>query len=646
AKYIGQLLEEIKAESTDLKRTAVVLGDETLIEPLLNSIPASIDSINVTMGFPLKSVPLSTLFERLFYIHLKTGTSYYYKDVLALLSNKEVQIILKDHKSNLAIDLVNRINTNNILFISYNDIKDLAPEKIEALDLLFGKWKTSKEAISSCKKLIMLIKSKLAKSGNEMIFEYLYRFNKLFNELERLNDTYNYFDTLSSLHSVYKELLSSETMDFRGEPLEGLQIMGMLESRVLDFETVIISSVNEGILPAGKTNNSFIPFDVKRENELPTYKEKDAVYTYHFYRLLQRAKNVYIIYNTELDALTGGEPSRFINQLKLEGIHNITYNIASPQVPYLIKSLKQVKKTDPILSIIKELSISGFSPSSLTNYIRNPLDFYYQKILGVKDFDAVEETIATNTLGSVIHNALEEFYNPFINHELNVAMLSELLPKIDSSVQAHFKDLYKKGDLSQGKNLIILEVAKRYISNFIQSEIKQLSTGATIKILGIEQDFKVELDISELDFPVILKGKIDRIDEFNGTTRVIDYKTGYVEQSKVEIINWNDLTLDYEKYSKPFQLLSYCYALHLSKSISLPVTTGIISFKNSQKGFLPFSKKDKAGNGAVKEQLVTEDTLTQFRIQLHKLILEICDQEQPFVEKELDHDYSNELSFT
>ena len=158
------------------------------------------------------------------------------------------------------------------------------------------------------------------KSNNSLELEYLYRFHTLFNQLTELNSRYKYLDSIAALHTVYQELLSSETLDFKGEPLEGLQIMGMLESRVLDFETVIITSVNEGILPSGKTNNSFIPFDIKVQNGLPTFKEKDAVYTYHFYRLLQRAKNVYILYNTEVDALKGGEKSRFITQLEVEGL--------------------------------------------------------------------------------------------------------------------------------------------------------------------------------------------------------------------------------------------------------------------------------------------------------------------------------------
>ncbi|UWX54837.1 hypothetical protein NYZ99_19090 [Maribacter litopenaei] len=141
------------------------------------------------------------------------------------------------------------------------------------------------------------------KNNEYLALEQLFKIHTLFNQIGELVQEYEYLNSLRSLKSLFRQLISSETLDFQGDPLEGLQIMGMLESRNLDFETVILTSVNEGILPSGKSNNSFIPFDLKNEFGLPTYKEKDAVYTYHFYRLLQRAKNIYLIYNTEPDVL-------------------------------------------------------------------------------------------------------------------------------------------------------------------------------------------------------------------------------------------------------------------------------------------------------------------------------------------------------
>lgn len=199
-------------------------------------------------------------------------------------------------------------------------------------------------------------------------------------------------------------------------------------------ETVIISSVNEGILPAGKTTNSFIPYDVKLENGLPTYKEKDAVYTYHFYRLLQRAKNVYIIYNTEPDVLNGGEKSRFITQMQIENIHNVQHHLMAPKVEVAQKSLKIIEKTPALLERLQEIAGAGFSPSSLTNYMRNPLDFYYQNVLKIQDFDDIEETVAANTLGSVIHQTLEDFYEPHKGQTLTDSHIIKMKTLIERTV--------------------------------------------------------------------------------------------------------------------------------------------------------------------------------------------------------------------
>jgi len=409
----------------------------------------------------------------------------------------------------------------------------------------------------------------------------------------------------------------------------------MLESRVLDFETVIISSVNEGILPSGKTNNSFIPFDVKLENNLPTFKEKDAVYTYHFYRLIQRAKHVYILYNTEIDALKGGEKSRFITQLDVEGIHSIKHTIASPNVPVIEKKLQHITKSPSVLDQLKILSNKGFSPSSLTNYMRNPLDFYYEKVLGIKEFEDVEENIASNTLGSVIHNTLEELYQPLEGLFLTLEHLNGFKPQIEGMITQHFKKLYKDGDFTSGKNLIIFEIAKRYIFNFIDSEIEAIEAGNTIKILAIEADETIDLNIEGLDFPIKLTGKVDRVDAYNGITRVIDYKSGKVEQNKVEIVDWEAITTDYDKYSKSFQVLCYAYMMYKKGKIQLPVEAGIISFKNLKEGFLKFGKKASTYSRN-KEQLIDNDTLNNFEAELEKLILEICNPDIDFIEKELD----------
>ncbi|AUS05340.1 PD-(D/E)XK nuclease family protein [Pseudotamlana carrageenivorans] len=636
AKYIGTILQELHQEDATLENTAVILGDENLLIPVLNSIPDTIENLNITMGFPLKSIPLASFFDALFNIHKTPSKSFYYKDIIKLISHQFIRPLFLVEDIDYASLVIETIDSNNMVYLSVKRLKQLAPPCASVIDLLFTNWQISiDQALSNCSNLILAIKEHLDKNSKSDILslEYLFRFNALFNDLTQLNNTHEHIKDISTLYSVYNELLNSESLDFQGEPLQGLQVMGMLESRVLDFETVIISSVNEGVLPSGKSNNSFIPYDVKLENKLPTYKEKDAVYTYHFYRLLQRAKRVFILYNTEADALTGGEKSRFITQLELEGIHNIKHQIIAPQVPILEQKLTVVKKNAALNRAIAKLASGGFSPSSLTNYIRNPIDFYYQNILKIRDHNDVEETVAANTLGTVVHNTLEDLYKPLINSFIDIEMIKSLKSKIEERVIHHFKTEYKEGDITKGKNLIISEIAKRYVSNFLDLEIKSLKAGNQIKIIAIEAQNDILINLPELDFPVRLRGIVDRVDAYNGVIRIIDYKTGKVDQNQVEITNWEDITTDYKKYSKSFQILAYAYMMQQKGLVKFPIEAGIISFKNMGAGFLKFSKKE-AGSRS-KNALITEDTLIAFEKELKHIILEICDSQIDFTEKEV-----------
>ncbi|MFC4722752.1 PD-(D/E)XK nuclease family protein [Geojedonia litorea] len=637
-KQIGALLNQLQESKKSLSNTAVILGNEHLLIPLLNSIPEQIDTVNVTMGLPLRSIPMAFLFESLFKIHKNAKPNIYYKDVTAILSNSYIKPLFSEGSKNYADALISHIQENNIAYLSLSTLNLFSPSHSELFTILFGSWNnTAQTAIHNCTQLILLIKEHLQKQATKSVIdmEYLYRFNVVFTELQNLNTTYPHINSINALFGLYKEIIANETLDFKGEPLQGLQIMGMLETRVLDFETIIISSVNEGILPAGKSINSFIPFDVKLEHGLPTYKEKDAVYTNHFYRLLQRAKRVYILYNTEPDVLKGGEKSRFISQLEIENIHDIKSVVIGPNVKATVSSLKQIEKTDAIMERLKTVASEGFSPSSLTNYIRNPIDFYYEKILGIKPFEELEETIAANTLGSVIHHSLETLYTPIKNQFLTKDYITSLKPLISSTVKEHFKNLFKDGDFSKGKNLIVFEIAKRYVFNFLEKELESINAGNTIKIIDLEASYSTDLNLPELGFPVRLNGTVDRVDEFNGVTRIIDYKSGKVIQGQIEIVNWEDILTDYTKYSKSFQVLSYAYMLHQQNPNCLPVEGGIISFKNLQgEYFLKFGKKESI-RGRTKDQLINQDTLDAFFIQLKTLILELCNPNIPFVEKPL-----------
>jgi len=288
---------------------------------------------------------------------------------------------------------------------------------------------------------------------------------------------------------------------------------------------------------------------------------------------------------------------------------------------------------------LEQLAGRGFSPSALTTYIRNPLDFYKQYILGIRDNEEVEETVAYNTLGTVVHDTLEVFYKPFIGKPLTLENLKELKKGTAKEVKIQFEKTYSKAPLSLGKNLLIFEVAKRYVINFLNMEIKELEAGKNIIIKEVESNLTSALSIPELAFPVYIRGKVDRVDLLDGVLRIIDYKTGKVMQNQLEIIDWDLLTSDYDKYSKPFQVLTYATMLLDKTENNGEVEAGVISFKNLKVGFLKFSLKEKQGGKAIKNSNITEEILNDFQKQLSHLILEICNPEIPFIEKELKPAY-------
>ena len=625
AKAIGQLLCDIPKDR--LSSTAIVLGDESLLLPVLNAIPSHIDDINITMGLPLRTIPLASFFELLFKIQLQGSKEIYYKLILEILNHPSIQNNLGEEKMLIS----EAINKQNIVSISKNDLLALVPIPDNTfLELVFSKEQKPSSFLKNTLQIIECIKSKL-KENDAVLREYLYAFNTVFNELMLLVSTQNFVSTIELLHQVYKDALSTKTLDFIGKKHDGLQIMGVLETRVLDFETVIIASVNEGVFPSGKSNNSYIPYDVKRDYKLPTYKEKDAVYTYHFYHMLQRANDIHIIYNTEPGDLNSGEKSRFITQLEVESKnfpnHTYTHQIFVPEVPKINIGLRHIKKTPQVIAQLQYRASKGFSPSALTTYMRNPIDFYNRYVLGVGEIEEVEETVAYNTLGTVVHDTLWKLYEPYKGELLNAEIIAVMKSLSNERITQEFTKTYSKSSLDKGKNLLIFEVAKRYVHNFLELELSRINAGEEIHILELEADKRVKIEIESLDFPIYLRGQVDRYEVANGIKRVIDYKTGNVAQNDVVVKDWELITSDYKKFSKPFQILQYAYMMHLETPFTEPIEAGIVSFKNLKSGFLPFKfEKDTA---------ITSETFSAFEIQLKALIKEICDPTIPFIEKEI-----------
>jgi hypothetical protein len=642
AKIAGKIIEKIVFENKSLENTAIVLSEENILIPVLNALPVEVENLNITMGYPSKNNPAQILIYKLFQLQLnaqnrnKKQSVFYYKEVLEILNNP---LIVSSIQAN---EVVKIIKNSNLTFITSNRLGELFSKydlmNNELVHHLFFDWNVSiNEILEKLKAILIYIKTHLSNQNEQdkVTKAFVFSIYNVILKITNYFETYNKIENLEILFSIYKQVIDQAQVSFEGEPLKGLQIMGILESRVLDFENVIITSLNEGKLPGGKSNNSFIPYDVKLEKGLPTYKERDAIFTYHFYRLLQRAKNIYLLYNTHSEGIDAGEKSRFITQLEIEHLPNhnfkkVFYNAIKPDTIY---QPIEVIKTQPILDRLEEIATGkGFSPSSLTNYLRNPIQFYYQRILGVRENEEVEENVAANTLGTIIHEVLEKMYAPFEgkNIQIQLSDIDVMIQNIEAITLEKFIEVYKEGEIKKGKNLIAFEVAKRNIYNFLIQEKQHIENGDELFILSLEKPHETIFEHHNLPYSVKISGKVDRIELRNNTIRIIDYKTGKVEANKLKINTFEGLTLDLAN-DKIIQLL--CYAMMFQTNPlkgNYNVEVGIFSFKNMKAGFLPFTFGK--GRGIVGETVITTEFLENFKEELVILIQEILNPAISFKE--------------
>lgn len=626
-KYIGEILEK----TNDFKNTALVLADETLMPITLNSLPKNVDAINITMGYPLKDVPITSLLFSIFQLFISQEklqknvvNEFYYKDVVRFFKHQSIYGLI-----DTIDDFTAQIAKENQTFINENYIEDFIKEnKLEVKNVILNLFQPFINVANFIDRILGII-NLLKEEVNALEKEYLFRFYTAFTQLKTLQDEFEYFTDLKIIAQFFRQLISSESLSFQGEPLKGLQLMGMLETRVLDFENIILASANEGVLPASSQQNSFIPFDVKIEFGLPTYREKDAIFSYHFFRLLQRAKNVYILYNTEHDVFGSGEKSRFVTQLEMMRT-DIVQKIVSPKVVAQNTELKKIAKNDLVFDRLKEIAKSGFSPSSLTNYLYNPVAFYKQKILRIQEFDDVEETVAYNTLGTVVHETLDELYKPFIGKFLKVDDIVQMESLAKDLVVKHFKIQFKNGDLSTGKNRLIFEVANRFVTNFLSKEKELLKDeNNQLKIIATEENLAAEIEIDGIDFPIKLHGNVDRVDELNGEIRIIDYKSGMVQSAELKVLDFEQLRE--KEQHKAIQVLLYSYLFTKNKKFdfSKNLKAGIFSFKNLNSGFLAINFSSNYRNP---ETNITQEKLDEFIEILKGFIKEIYNPEIDFIE--------------
>ena len=652
AKVAGSLVSELQKEDQQLQNTALVLADENLLFPVLHSLPENLQDINVTMGYPLKNTPVAGYFDLVVNLHInaiklnqgKASYSFYHKDLLKLLNHPFTAILIfKDKKAHSVKSIVRAIKDRNIVFAARSTVEKLFASQLELFEILkpvFELWKTPSDAIACLNYLIETLKNAIVAQQNNstenkasLELEYLFAFTKISKLIQGLMLDYpGSISDLQTFQSLFTQTVKTSTLPFYGEPLMGLQVMGMLETRTLDFENVILLSCNEDILPSGKSVNSFIPFELKRHFGLPTYSDKDAIFAYHFYRLIQRAKNIYLLYNTESDALGSGEKSRFLTQLIYE-LPKINPNVIIKEqllnIPVDSESnLNEIKieKTELIFEKLKAKAEKGFSPSALNTYRNCSLQFYFQAIAGLREVDEVEEVIGADTLGSAIHEVLELFYTPFVGKKITVADIKEMKKDVERATISMFEKEYSKNEINFGQNYLTLKVAIKFISNFLDSEIKNITVseknGHPIIIKSLEENLETTICVG--DEKIKIHGKADRIDSVGSVTRIVDYKTGLATNSELKFDNWDEIRTN-PNLAKSFQLLTYAWMYQkMNPVITENILSGIITFRE-----LSADLKTVKANGS---ELLNTNILADFEMQLQILLAEVFNPEKPFMQ--------------
>ena len=601
AKLAGQLLENFyscenaRENQYDWSRTAVVLPDEHLLLPMLSSLPDAARDINITMGYPFTYSPVNSLFERLASLqqHIRNyadGPRFFHRDVCMILYHPYIQEILPDK----ARDIVKNIIEYNRIYISAKEISGHS-----LLQLLF---KPCTQALEFSKYLLDIVSEIVAglspisddevltdEKNQSLQLEYLYTF---YTTLQRTRDVLetNQIDMdVQTFYRLLRKVFASLKIPFSGEPLKGLQLMGMLETRALDFDRVIIMSMNEGILPKSNPKQSFIPYHLRKGFGLTTPERYDAVSAYHFYRLIQRANDVRLIYNSAATDRNTSEMSRFLSQLIYEqGFNvqqrNITFHVnIDRDIPIIKERTDEVHRILGLYLTEKE-GCRRLSPSAVNSYLDCRLKFYFRYVEGLKEMEEVTDEIDQSVFGKLLHKTMELIYQPYVGKDITIGILTQLQKDQDGIKDALFKafaedyfqvDKVTDDDIT-GRNIIIREVLLKFVMRILEVD----KTAVPFKIISLEEELKVRIPVRNEDLTVHLnmQGYIDRLDIAPSNSpkggespssggvgealRIIDYKTGNAQRNFTDIADLFDRNKNGNHAA--MQTLLYAYMTHIA----------------------------------------------------------------------------------
>ena len=591
-KQVYQILKDLYPDDqrhTYLK-TAVIIPDENLLLPMLHAVPDNIAKINVTMGYPLYLTPVAGLIDHIFELHKRKRTidgvsKFYHLSVSNIINHQFIVLICGDIiniiqnemvKKNLIYVDVKTLKQNELLSLIFNpdiDADNLLHYLLEIIKKLYSSWNKIKEKATDYQ----------MESG--FLYQYYITINRISGIIK--SQTLGVSMKLETLISLIKQLTQGISIPFVGEPLDGLQIIGALETRGLDFENIIISSFNEGIYPKSNFSNSFIPYHLRKGFNLPTYEHQDAITSYNFYRLIHRAKKIFLLYDSRIDNGNTGEVSRFYQQLKYHYNLNIKdkkivydVKIKTPETISMIKNRQIIEKFKPFFDLNEK--DTHLSASSINTYIKCPLQFYFNYIEKIEPVDEISESMETNVFGSIFHEVIKSIYEPYENCNITSEILDTLIKNdiyINRLINQAFAYHYFKQPKGMtveltGNNLLIAKVILKYIGGVLEND------KLTAPFEYIKGEKRCYENLPTKFGPVKIKGYIDRVDAKEGVVRILDYKTG---AGTLEFRSWEDLFAHDQDPKKQAShvLQTFLYGfLYKNESKHAVIMPGIVYTKN------------------------------------------------------------------
>lgn len=617
ANAIAAILEKTPEE--DLKKTGLILADESMLMPVIERLPESIEAVNVTMGLSLGTSSFKNWVEAWLELHLTANnspTEYRIRTgrLLRLLNHPFSALIglaaMKDPgEASLVASEYQSKKGENILFAPLRSQEGLSYDNFQ--NALY--W--------------TLNRAQSANLGKPEVRMGILGCEKLLETLDRLREFTRSLELdLANMRQIFMRVLASTKLSLLGEPMKGLQIMGVLETRALGFENLIICSVDEGNFPKNGFSESFIPFEIRLFHKLPSRREKEAVFAYQFYRLLSHSKNFSAVYHTDAGTFSGGEMSRYLMQIRedFEAENRFEQVSLKPTELFHVNEKKDVKKNEEVVAIIKNSLVNtGLSASSINRYYESSLEWYYSHILSLTEPDSNE--IDPSTFGNIVHKCLEKLFEPFRKEVISQAVIDLISKRVRNQLNDSFREEAGKRDFESGVNRLHFEMASKMIHSYLAAESRDISKGDEIIFLESERRVKRKLELIHEGekVQVIIKGFIDRIEQRNGILHLIDFKTGNVQPADLDLSTSKNQPLTYAYFEsklkskgKALQLMLYDWLL-FEENKNIEVRSQIISLPAPGKREL-FLKVDERA-----------ESMLLFEEFLETTVLKMLDESEP-----------------